>query len=116
MPAPLFFELFFGAAFGAVFGSFFSAAAWSWINGLPFWRRRSVCDKCGAQLSPLELIPIASYLFLGGRCRKCQRAIPIFHFLLELIPTTLGSLFFWRWGMSWLAICYTIIGALVSAA
>jgi leader peptidase (prepilin peptidase)/N-methyltransferase len=32
---------------------------------------RSECDACRHLLSPLELIPIMSWLWVRGRCRQC---------------------------------------------
>lgn len=36
---------------------------------------RSHCDNCGKKLSWFELIPLVSYIFLGGRCKKCKKII-----------------------------------------
>ena len=51
----------------------------SWIKG------RSHCDKCGHVLNIFDLIPLLSYLLLGGRCRYCRSPIPYRNFLVELI-------------------------------
>ncbi len=45
---------------------------------------RSRCDGCQAVLSPLELVPIASFAVLRGRCRRCGAPIPVSHLLIEL--------------------------------
>ena len=45
---------------------------------------RSRCRSCGTVLSPLELVPIASYIMLRARCRTCGAPIPIVHLLLEI--------------------------------
>lgn len=37
---------------------------------------RSRCDGCRRSLSPVELIPLASWFFLRGRCRSCDARIP----------------------------------------
>ena len=36
---------------------------------------RSFCPKCKSSLSPLELIPIVSYLFQFAKCRSCKSKI-----------------------------------------
>jgi leader peptidase (prepilin peptidase) / N-methyltransferase len=41
----------------------------------PRWRTRSRCAACDRRLRPLELVPIFSYLALGGRCRGCRTPI-----------------------------------------
>jgi prepilin signal peptidase PulO-like enzyme (type II secretory pathway) len=36
---------------------------------------RSACMQCKRVLTPLELIPVASFLFLNGRCHGCGKPI-----------------------------------------
>jgi len=45
----------------------------------------SHCDTCQRRLRPLELVPIASWLLLRGRCRGCRAAIPGRYVLAEVI-------------------------------
>jgi leader peptidase (prepilin peptidase)/N-methyltransferase len=44
----------------------------------------SYCDHCRHRLSPLDLLPVASFLFLRGKCRYCRRPISARLPLLEL--------------------------------
>ncbi len=46
---------------------------------------RSYCPNCLHPLSLLDLIPIFSFLFLGGRCRYCRAKISLQYPLVELI-------------------------------
>lgn len=48
-----------------------------------FLTRCSVCSSCKQELGALDLIPIFSYLFFGGKCRYCHDRIPIDVFLYE---------------------------------
>lgn len=45
---------------------------------------RSVCLHCGYQLKWYDNLPILSWLFLKGKCRKCQKKIGLAEFLSEL--------------------------------
>lgn len=45
---------------------------------------RSQCLQCGYGLKWYDLIPIVSWLSLGGKCRSCRRAIGRFEPLIEL--------------------------------
>lgn len=45
----------------------------------------SVCLKCGHKLSWCENIPILSWIFLGGRCKKCHAKIGIAEILSEVL-------------------------------
>lgn len=50
------------------------------IDRLPAGRTilgRSCCDGCNRTLSPSELVPIASWVYLRGRCRSCASSIPV---------------------------------------
>jgi len=69
---------------GSAIGSFLNVC----IHRLPreesIIHPRSHCPKCGATLGTLELVPILSYVVLGGRCRHCKARISPRYFLVEL--------------------------------
>ena len=46
---------------------------------------RSACDHCGHKLSWVELIPVISYIFLGGKCKSCKKEIGFYYPLVEII-------------------------------
>lgn len=49
------------------------------------WNRgRSRCDHCGYILKWYDLIPIISFVCLGGKCRKCGENIEPSHVMSEL--------------------------------
>jgi leader peptidase (prepilin peptidase)/N-methyltransferase len=52
-------------------------------GGLVGWAR-SECESCKRPLSFTDLIPIASYITLRGRCATCYAPIGPFHFVIEL--------------------------------
>ncbi len=81
------FTLYYVAIFfilGAVFGSFINCMAWRVAHGESVSKGRSHCAVCGHTLSPLDLIPIVSYLLLKGRCRYCHEKISPRYMLTEL--------------------------------
>lgn len=45
---------------------------------------RSHCESCGHALGPAELVPLVSYLALGGKCRHCHSPIGLFYPAVEL--------------------------------
>lgn len=51
---------------------------------------RSHCDACGKTLSPLELIPVLSWVTLRGRCSTCKKPISAEYTIIEAIT---GALF-----------------------
>ena len=72
------------AMLGAAFGSFLHCAAWRISRGESFVSGRSRCPECGHTLGFFDLIPLMSWLFLRGRCRRCGAKIPVRYFLAEL--------------------------------
>ena len=39
-------------------------------------RPRSQCDACEAVIAAYDNVPVVSWLWLRGRCRRCARSIP----------------------------------------
>ncbi len=51
---------------------------------------RSVCPACDHALGARDLVPIASFVVLRGRCRFCARPIERFHLWVELSALTIA--------------------------
>jgi len=69
-------------ALGAAVGSFLNVVALRSERGeRPTGRSR--CPHCARTLSWHELVPIASYLFLRGRCRTCRTPLTLQYPLVE---------------------------------
>lgn len=69
--------------FGTLVGSFLNVV----ILRLPAGHRltgRSVCMNCGSALAFYDLVPVLSYLWLGGRCRNCRVKISSRYWLIEI--------------------------------
>jgi leader peptidase (prepilin peptidase)/N-methyltransferase len=45
---------------------------------------RSACESCQHALGPADLVPIASFIALHGRCRHCAAPIARMHLAIEL--------------------------------
>lgn len=69
--------------FGIIFGSFFTVVGIRLPQKIPFTNRRSRCPSCSYQLAWYDNIPILSYIFLKGCCRKCGSNIPSLYPLTE---------------------------------
>lgn len=106
MTAPqLYFASDIAFVFGAFVGSFLNVVAVRVVRGESIVRPRSHCLSCSTVLSPLELVPILSWLLLRGRCRHCQSPIPIRYPVVELTTGLLWALTVLRVpvGAQWLA-------------
>lgn len=62
--------------------------------------RRSHCPKCGHDLGVLDLIPLFSWLFSGGKCRYCGVKISVRYPVIELIAAALLLSSVWYYGMT----------------
>lgn len=78
---------------GTVFGSFFTLAVYRIPLKQDITHERSYCPKCNHKLSFFDMIPILSYIFLGGKCRYCKEKIRIRYLLLEILTGTVFLLF-----------------------
>lgn len=98
--------LLIGVPVGAVLGSFATAiihresAGLSWISsgGAP---ARSQCVQCGRTLSFIDLVPLLSWIFLGGKCRTCRKPIGYFYPAIELISVLLCCSVLSLFGLTW---------------
>lgn len=87
-------------ALGLLFGSFLHVVGVRLPKGEPFANDRSGCPNCGHQLSWYELIPVASYVIQGGKCRGCKQKISIRYPLAELITGGLYGASYAAFGLS----------------
>lgn len=70
---------------GSVFGSFLTLATYRIPLHKDIIYKQSFCTKCNHKLSFLDLIPIFSYIFLGGKCRYCKSKISFRYPLIEIL-------------------------------
>lgn len=76
---------FFIALIGLSVGSFLSVLISRLDRKKGLLRGRSQCPRCSAVLKWPDLIPLASYIYLKGRCRYCKTKIAPTYPLIELL-------------------------------
>ncbi|WP_068983042.1 MULTISPECIES: prepilin peptidase [Lysinibacillus] len=86
--------------FGFVLGSFFNVVGLRIPIKGSIFRPPSHCIHCKRKLTVLDLIPVLSYMFLGGKCRSCGQKISGIYPLMELITGILFALAYWKLGFS----------------
>lgn len=74
---------FLAAVLGAALGSFLNCAAWRISRGESFVKGHSRCPSCGNRLKAADLVPILSWVFLGGKCRYCKAKVSVRYPLTE---------------------------------
>ena len=70
---------------GTVFGSFYTLAVYRIPKKIDIIKTHSYCPNCNHKLGFFELIPVFSYLFLGGKCKKCKQKIRPRYVILEIL-------------------------------
>lgn len=61
---------------------------------------RSHCDSCHRNLKFYELIPVFSYIFLGGKCKTCGEKIGKDKFFAEILISSLSVFAFLKYDLS----------------
>jgi prepilin signal peptidase PulO-like enzyme (type II secretory pathway) len=83
---------------GLCLGSFANALVWR-LNEqskgkkndeLSITKGRSMCPHCKHELSAKDLVPVVSWISLGGKCRNCSKPI---HWQYPLVEAATASLF-----------------------
>lgn len=75
---------------GITFGSFYTLAVHRIPKKEDIVHTHSYCPNCNHKLNFIDLIPIFSYVFLGGKCRYCGQKIRPRYLIIEM----LSGLFF----------------------
>ncbi len=86
---------------GCVFGSFFYVVGTRVPNNESLIKPPSHCTYCDHLLSWYELIPIFSYLFLKGKCRKCHHTLSKEYILYEVVTGILFMVSFLKFGFTY---------------
>jgi len=102
------------AVFGLIFGSFVNALVWRLheqdelsgkkgkknterLKSLSITQGRSMCPHCSHELAAKDLVPVASWLWLRGKCRYCSAPISWQYPVVELLTGVLFVLSYWSW-------------------
>ncbi|MGN0391113.1 MAG: prepilin peptidase [Wujia sp.] len=93
------YSIFF-ALYGIVIGSFLNVVILRAPIRESITLKRSHCMTCGHTLAWYELIPLFSYLFLGGKCRHCKAHISIQYPIVEAANGAIYVIFFLAKGIT----------------
>lgn len=75
--------------YGLILGSFYNVVGLRVPVGKSIVKPRSACSLCDHQLTAVDLIPVVSYIFLKGQCRKCGSRISPIYLVTELMTALL---------------------------
>lgn len=114
-PAQAAFLLGIAAVLGACLGSFVNCLAWRLANGESVLAGRSHCTSCGHVLGALDLVPVASWLALRGRCRHCGQRVSPRYVIVEALVAALFAAVVARYGLSVQTAAYLVLVCILMA-
>ena len=86
--------------FGLAVGSFLNLTIDRVPRGESIVSPSSKCARCERRLSPLDLVPLLSYLWLRGKCRFCGARIPLRNSFVEAAAGAMFLLVAYRFGLT----------------
>ena len=72
-------------ALGLAWGSFLNVVEWRTHAGTSWLGGRSQCPSCRTTIAWQDLVPVMSFLLLGGKCRGCKKSISLQYPVVELL-------------------------------
>lgn len=96
-------------AFGLVIGSFLNVCIYRMPKHETVVTERSHCMRCGYQLAWLDMVPVFSWLCLGGKCRKCRQPISSQYPIIEGLNGILYVIVFAVNGLEISSILYCLL-------
>ena len=109
--------LLFAVVIGLAIGSFLNVC----ISRIPLEESivqpRSRCPQCKKPIASRDNIPLLSYVLLGGRCRHCNKKIPIRYPVIEALTAAISALVYLKFGLGfeW-AVYFMFCAALIALA
>lgn len=100
-------------AMGIVLGSFYTLAVYRIPLKQDITHTRSYCPKCNHKLNFWDLIPVFSYIFLGGKCRYCKEKIRPRYIIIETLSGIVFLLYAILLDIDLLNIDYSKIATLI---
>ena len=96
-------DIYYGVVifiFGLMLGSFYTVVGERLPEGKSIVNPPSHCPNCNHRLGILELMPVFSFLFLGGKCKNCRSKIPVLSTLIEILTSSFFLIAYIRFGIS----------------
>lgn len=106
---PVIIVYIFVFSYGIVIGSFLNVLIFRIPKKEKLVMTRSHCMSCGYQLRWFDLIPLFSFLALGGRCRKCKTRLSVQYPVIEALNGALYLAVFARYGVSMESLLYCLL-------
>lgn len=95
--------------YGIIIGSFLNVCIYRIPQKENIVKIRSHCMSCGYQLKWYDLVPLFSYICIGGKCRKCKAKLSVQYPLIEALNGILYVVIFIANGVSVESLLYCLL-------
>jgi leader peptidase (prepilin peptidase)/N-methyltransferase len=97
--------------FGLLLGSFFNVCIYRIPAGKSVVYPPSSCGHCNTRLKAIDMIPVLSYLFLGGKCRYCKQSFSARYAIVELMTGIIYAALFITYGFTFVFVKYIVLSS-----
>jgi leader peptidase (prepilin peptidase)/N-methyltransferase len=104
-------ETIFIFILGLIVGSFSNVCIYRIPKNESIIFPASHCPKCHSNISPVDNIPLLSYILLKGRCRNCKSKISIQYPIVELLTGLIYLIISLIYGLSIQTLIYIILSS-----
>lgn len=101
--------------YGITIGSFLNVVIFRVPKKENIVTTRSHCMSCGYQLKWYDMVPLFSFLVLGGKCRKCKTKLSVQYPLIEGLNGVLYLAVYARYGISVDTLLYCLLASALLA-
>lgn len=86
--------------YGSSIGSFLNVLVYRIPLNISIAKGRSYCPNCKTQIKNYDLVPIFSYINLGGKCRSCNNKISLRYPMVEMFTGVIAIITFISIGLN----------------
>lgn len=101
---------------GATIGSFLNVCIYRIPREKSIVFPSSACTACGKKLTPIELIPLLSFILQKGRCKGCSVKVSGRYFLVELLVGLMFLAFYSRYSLSFEFFLFSVLSCILTVA
>ena len=102
--------------FGVIIGSFLNVCIVRIPKNQSIVFSGSKCVSCGKGLSAIDLVPLLSFLWLRGKCRRCGALVSWRYFVVELLTGLVFVMLYTRFGFEWRTVIHFILSSILIVA